>query len=401
MSPQQHEEEKYSMFTKLDRSRKRARAGCLLAVTTVVALAVGSASGIAATPPHSKTRSLSASSAAAAAAKRVATEQLPASVNLQVTSVKGVKAQRGKTVLVVPVISVPFTPNLAALKVALSAAGLKMRVCDGQGVPSTIASCMAQATSTHPAAVITLAVPYQLVSTSYDSLAAEKIPTLAAFQDSDGKASSRYLHFALQAPTLDESVTNSDDYIIDRTKGKGHVLILGNSDSPTVIALTAKTASYLKAHCPACTISTKSTTTAQASQIPGIVSSFVLANPDTNYILAVNLDVDEPGILSGLQSAHRTNIPFGGGGSASGPLVKSGTAAFASLNSASYLAWEWTDATLRVIAGQPAVKYPVVERLFDPANVAHINFSASRAATFDWFGKSNYESAFKLAWGLS
>jgi hypothetical protein len=231
--------------------------------------------------------------------------------------------------------------------------------------------------------------------------AAEKIPTLAAFQDSDGKASSRYLHFALQAPTLDESVTNSDDYIIDRTKGKGHVLILGNSDSPTVIALTAKTASYLKAHCPACTISTKSTTTAQASQIPGIVSSFVLANPDTNYILAVNLDVDEPGILSGLQSAHRTNIPFGGGGSASGPLVKSGTAAFASLNSASYLAWEWTDATLRVIAGQPAVKYPVVERLFDPANVAHINFSASRAATFDWFGKSNYESAFKLAWGLS
>lgn len=389
------------MFTKLDRSRKRARAGCLLAFTTVLAFGVMSTPGMAASSGHRTARAPSAASSAAAAAKRVAAEQVPVSVNLHLPSVKGVRALHGKTVLVVPVISVPFTPNLTALKTALAAAGLKMRVCDGQGVPSTIASCMGQAKSTHPAAVITLAVPYQLVANAYDTLVAEKIPTLAAFQDPDGKATSRYLHFALQAPTLDESVTNSDDYIIDRTKGKGNVLILGNSDSPTVIALTTRTANYLKAHCPTCTVTTKSTTTAQASQIPGIVSSFVLANPDTNYILAVNLDVDGPGLLSGLQSANRTNIPFGGGGSASGQSVKSHVASFASLNSASYLAWEWTDATLRVIAGRPEVTYPVVERLFDSANVAHINFSPSRAATFDWFGTSNYESDFKMAWGLS
>jgi hypothetical protein len=324
-------------------------------------------------------------------------------VDLKLSAIPNLSRFRGKTVLVVPISAAPLATALTALKQALSVAGLKMRVCDGAGVPGTISGCMAQAPSLRVAAVITVAVPYQLVPTAYQKVEAAHIPVLAAYQASDGQASSKTLAFQSDVPIFRRALDISDDYITWKTHAAGKVLFIGVSDSPSSVAISTSGASYLRTSCPSCTVDQENILTAQIDTLPNLVSAYVVRHPSTNYILGMNLDVDGQGIVSGLQSATQSLIPFGGTGTGiEGPqLVAQHKAGFVYLESENFQGWEFTDATLRLLAGLPQVDYPIVGRLFDPTNVKGLTFKPADATSFTWFGRPTYQATFRKAWGVS
>jgi ribose transport system substrate-binding protein len=371
--------------------------------TRLVVLAIVAVAALAGCPSSYAASASSQAAAARAAASRVAAAERPVTVSLSLSPIKGAAALRGKTILVVPVVSIPFEAVIKALGETISAAGMKMKVCDGEGVPSTVSSCMALATGDGASAVMTLGVPFQEVPRAYENLAAHRIPALAAIQDPDGHPSSKELAFALQSPALTKAAEDSADYIIAKTKAAANVLIVGASDSPTLDKLTATTISYFHKECPGCTVHADSTTITQLDNVPSLVSAWVLAHPDTNYVFPIDVGNDGTGVLSGLQSANRTNIPLGGSdmGFQGGLMIKEGDSQFVEAISANFLAWEWTDATLRLIVGQPQVKYPVVSRLLDASNSSNLTFNAANSATFKWFGVPTYQATFRKAWGVS
>lgn len=325
------------------------------------------------------------------------------SVNLRLDPVAGVGDLKGKTVLIVPITGVPFTAAMSALEGALGEAGIKTRICDGQGVPSTVNSCLAQAKSLDVAAVITLAVPYELLPSAYDDLIGAKIPVLAAFQDPGSKPAGKYLAYQPITPSLSKAMELSADYITWKSGGKGSVLHIGISDQPTINAVSNEATAYLKKVCPDCHVQQEDIGAGQVDQIPNLVSTFALKNPDATYILATNIDVDVDGIVAGLQRSNKTDIAFGGSGSGAGggQAISQGSGRFVAMASYNFLAWQWADAALRLIAQQPAPEYPIVTRLFDSSNATGLTWTPKEAQTFDWFGHASFADTFKKSWGIS
>ena len=324
-------------------------------------------------------------------------------VNLTLSHVPNVKALTGSKVLVVPIAGTVFSSVVTGLQKALTAAHVQMQECDGQGNPSTVASCMGEARAIGAKAVITVGVPYQLVPSAYGQLAAARIPTLATFTDPNGKASSRFLAFAF--PGASQLVLDANepalDYIIWKTGGKGHILYIGVNDNAVILAITRKSIAYLRNACPHCSVQSKVIATAQADQTPSLVSAFLLKNPDTNYVVAQNTDVNGPGVATGAATATKPNLPFCGSGTGYEglQLISQGPGRCSAAYSSDFLGWSYADAVFRLIARQPPVRYPYVGRLFDSSNVAGLKFDAAESVTFNWFGTADYEKSFLAAWG--
>ncbi len=106
----------------------------------------GSASSAVSSSPAAA--SAPASSGVTAAQQMVAQFEAVPSHPVPAAPVKGVSALKGKTVYYVPLVQqIPgFVLTAAALKTALSKAGLKLQVCNGEAQPSAVSACIGQAT---------------------------------------------------------------------------------------------------------------------------------------------------------------------------------------------------------------------------------------------------------------
>ena len=325
-------------------------------------------------------------------------------VNLTLSHVPNVKALSGSKVLVVPIAGTVFASVVTSIQRALASAHVVTQECDGQGNPSTMASCMGEARAIGAKAVITVAVPYQLVPSAYEQLVAEHIPTLAAFPDPTGEPRSRFL--ASTSPTdpqLDlDALEPALDYIIWKTGGHGHILYLGASGNPAILAITQKSIAYLRSACPHCSVQAKEVATTEAGQIPSLVSAFLLKNPDTNYAVAQDTDVEGQGVATGAATASKANLPFCGSGTGNQglQLISQGPGRCSAAFSANFLGWSYADALFRLIAGRPQLHYPYVGRLFDSSNISGLTFTAADAVTPKWFGAADYPKTFLAAWGL-
>ena len=130
--------------------------GAVLTATAVLAACGSSSSSsgstAASTSPgaSSSSSSTSAASAGVAKAQQMVTqlESTTSTYPVPTASIKGVSALKGKTVYYIPLVQfIPgFVVTAATMKTALAKAGVNLQVCNGNGVPSTVASCVQQAT---------------------------------------------------------------------------------------------------------------------------------------------------------------------------------------------------------------------------------------------------------------
>jgi ribose transport system substrate-binding protein len=394
--------------------RRKTRAHLVAMVATVATVAiVASACG-----SSSKSSSSAASSTAAAGAGRsggsglaaieakvVQLEQPVTNVNVTVPPIKDLPDLRGKKVFVVPALGIVFNSAIGIIAGALKPLGVTVQECDGQGNPTTMASCMEQApTIPNLAGVMTIGVPYAQVSTAYAALASKNIPVAAVQQDAAGvKSVVGVLGFVGSTSLLDGGVTAAADYVIAKSGGHADVIALGDNDSADVVAASQYMANYLKTNCPGCKVTLKSFSSTSIGDATTYVSARVLQDPSANWLLSINQDVSGEAVAKGLQSANAAQkIKQGGPGAGllSMLQVAQGSAAYVAAISGSLNAWSWTDAMLRVIAKEPVpTDYPEVVRLFDTNSIKQIKVTAAESATFDWFGSANYPQQYDKLWG--
>ncbi|WP_375476233.1 sugar ABC transporter substrate-binding protein [uncultured Jatrophihabitans sp.] len=321
--------------------------------------------------------------------------------------VTGVSKLKGKTVWYIPIGSaVPILNAFGVgMKGALDKLGIKLQVCDGKFLPTTMASCINQAATQGADGVVTGYIDYQLVPTAFDNLVAHKIPVLIAGEAPDGgKTNSPALAFDDTSPTINALQRLMNESVIVDSKGKAKVLFLGVTDSPQLKGAAAYSKKFYADNCPGCTFTEIDYNTASLNKLPSQVSSALIAHPDTTYVVA-EVDAAGAGAVSGIETAGFSNkVKFASTNGALDALqrIKNGAGQFVDVGTGGiYLGWQFVDGIVRMMTGVLPVNGFGVVRVFTKENIANLTLTPAAYATNAWYGSDAFEKTFLTAWGVS
>lgn len=322
---------------------------------------------------------------------------------------EGIEKLKGKTVWYVPIGGA--VPSLATFGVgveqALTAAGLKVQVCDGKFLPTAIASCLSQAKSQGADAVVTGYVDYELVPKSFDDLADNGVPVLlAGATPSPQRPAGPTLAYYDTTETLQLLQKLQMSAVIADSKGTAKVVYVGVTDSPQMKNAGAYGEKYLTDNCSGCKITSIQTNTSSLSKLASQVSAALISNPDTNYVVA-EIDPYVEQVIAGVQSAgfgRKVKVAGANGDLAGLQRVEAGNLQFVDPGfSIIYQGWQFGDSVLRMLTQQPLPKPTSVVRLFTSDNVGDLALDPDAYTTIDWFAPKDkdFESSFLTAWGVS
>jgi ribose transport system substrate-binding protein len=312
----------------------------------------------------------------------------------------------GKNVWYVPIgTGVPVLATIGdAMTTALGKLGATVHVCDGKFQPTTVASCMQTAVNQGADAVVTGFVDYSSAPSAYQSVIAKGIPVLVGGEAApSGVTAGKDLGFFNPAGLTHTAFKLMSDAAIADSDGTANVLVVRLADSSDTIGNSDAGIAELQAHCPACTVTTLDTTTANMSKLGSAVSAKLSANPDINYLILPQ-DAFFEAALPGIQSAGFTSklkVIAAGGATAGLQAVKSGQIAYDIGQGADYNGWGFADATVRLLAGAPIQPENVgAVRVFSKANVASLALTDANYGGTAWYGGSQWQQDFLSAWGV-
>jgi ribose transport system substrate-binding protein len=314
-----------------------------------------------------------------------------------------VAALKGKTVLYVPEGLVgPFVQTQQSLQAALGHLGISVKTCDPNFLPPQIASCFGQAKTDGAAAVITGGIGNSLAADAYAALKAQGIPVLAAAAGAGNPPNTAQIAFQSEVPSTELAGTVSADQVIADSGGQAHVLFVGVTGAPGVEAQGAQTKAELAKYCPGCKVASVAFDATDTSQISSGVSSALISNPSTNYIL-VQADSELPYVLPGVQSSGFINkVKIVAGSGTPAILVEMqqkqhniiGDSAF----DAAYIGWNAADGVLRLLTGQTVAAAPYFPvRLFTPGNLQGLTLSPSMDVS-PLYGPATFQQQFYDLW---
>ncbi len=383
-----------------------AVAACVLALS---AASCGSSSATSAAKSNAGSPTSSSGNAGLAYAKAQVAKYSGPVAAPTVAAIANPVDLKGKTVWFIPITNsvLSLSGMGTTMAAALSHLGATVHVCDGQALPTTIASCMTTAGQQGAAAVVTAFVNYAMVPTAFQALEAKNIPVLVAGETPPtGVTPSANLQFLDAA-----NVTNLGDEIaayvaILSSGGKGDVMVIKLTDSPAVLQASVAQISTLEKYCKGCKVNSISMNTANISQLPPELSAALVAHPNTNYILVPN-DGFVPPVMGAVTASGFTNkvkvIAFGAG-VAGLQEVQAGTLAYDVGGPIEYTGWEFADALISMMSGvtvQPEPAGPM--RVFDSSNVKSLSLTTANYLNSSFFGISQgaFEAPYLAAWKTS
>jgi ribose transport system substrate-binding protein len=368
--------------------------------------AASASTSTSASAPASSSATASSSSAPGVAAAQAAVAQFEATTTnypVPTASISGVSALKGKTVYYIPLVAaIPgFVVTAATMKTALAAAGLKLQVCDAQGQPSGLASCVQQATTAGAAGIVTDAVPYAMAQNAFDAAKAKGIPIIITDQIPPS-ANTANTDQVTYVPGVVNQPSQIFDWVVANSGGKANFIIAEESDSPSSIAYVTNGLSILKA-CTGCTYTIKQITATTNNQLASDTAANLLANPSATYYYTEFEDSLDP-TVQGLQQANKNSIALevaGGSTDGLGRLAggNSPVKAVVAVDQA-YAGWALTDEILRLATKSAPVTETFPSRLFTADNISTITVNAANQASGAWFGNDSYQAAFKQLWGI-
>jgi ribose transport system substrate-binding protein len=297
-------------------------------------------------------------------------------------------------------------PSLAAygdtMASGLKHLGIKTHVCDGKFLPTTIASCLNQALQQGADAVVTGYVDYKMVPTAIDKVVANKIPLLVAGQANNaGSKAGKLLGFQNTDSLYEKQERLAIDQAIVEKGGKADIVYIGSSDGPSQKRWNEAAADEAKTKCPDCKFVGLEYNTPQLPKVPSQISSALIKNPDTNYVVSGE-DGTLPPVTQGIQSAGFTNkvkISSVDGLLSALQKVKAGAIVSDVGASPAYVGWGFADGIIRMMAGEQPVEYLGGIRVFNKDNVGGLQLTPAQFATNAWYGPASYEQSFLDAWG--
>ena len=286
------------------------------------------------------------------------------------------------------------------MKVALAKAGLSLQVCNGNGVPSQVASCVQQATGAGAAGIITDAIPYGMAENAFNAAKAKGIPIVIADQiPPSGTASTDAVAYVAGVANQPSQIAW---WMIADSQGKADAILAQESDSPSSIAYVQESLSIYKQYCPGCTVKVDSITATTNSQLASDTSSNLLSTPDATYYYTEFEDSLDP-TVQGIQQANKTNVALSvAGGTIDGlGRLKSGSMVKAVVTvDQAYAGWALTDEILRMATKTAPASETFPSRLFTSANIGSVQVTAAAQASGAWFGDNSYQASFEKLWGV-
>jgi ribose transport system substrate-binding protein len=329
-------------------------------------------------------------------------ESTTSSYPVPTASVKGVSALKGKTVYYIPLVQfIPgFVVTAATMKTALAKAGVNLQVCNGNGVPSTVASCVQQATGAGAAGIITDALPFGMAENAFNAAKAKGIPIVIADQIPPSDAANT------DALTYVPGVVNQPSqvawWMIANSDGKANAILAQESDSPSSIAYVQDSLSIYKQYCPGCTITVKNITATTNSQLASDTSSNLLTNPNATYYYT-EFEDSLDSTVQGIQQSSKSDISLsvaGGTVDGLGRLKGNSMVKAVVVVDQAYAGWALSDEILRMATKSAPVNETFPSRLFTSENIGSIQVTTADQASGAWFGDSSYQSAFEKLWGV-
>jgi ribose transport system substrate-binding protein len=317
-------------------------------------------------------------------------------------SIKGLSALKGKTVYYIPLVQfIPgFVVTAATMKTALAKAGMKLQICNGQGQPSAVASCVQQATGAGAAGIVTDAIPYGMAQNALNAAKAKGVPIIIA--DQYPPSDTTNTDAVTYVPGVVDQPSQVAWWMIADSNGKANAILAQESDSPSSIAYVQNSLSVYKSYCSGCTIKVKNISATTNSQLASDTSSNLLTNPNATYYYTEFEDSLDP-TVQGIQQANKTNIALSvAGGSVDGlGRLKSNTVvkAVVAVDQA-YAGWALTDEVLRMATKTTPVTETFPSRLFTEQNIGSIQVTTAAQASGAWFGDSSYQATFAQLWGV-
>ena len=379
-------------------------AAAVLAACSSSSSSTGSTAANSSAPASSAASSTSTASAGVAKAQQMVTqlEATTTSYPVPTASISGVSSLKGKTVYYIPLVQfIPgFVVTAATMKTALAKVGVNLQVCNGNGVPATVASCVQQATGAGAAGIITDAIPYGMAQNALNAAKAKGIPIIITDQiPPSGTTNSDSVTYV---PGVVDQPSQIAWWIIANSDGKANAILAQESDSPSSIAYVQDSLSIYKQYCPGCTVAVKSITATTNSQLASDTSSNLLTNPNATYYYTEFEDSLDP-TVQGIQQSNKTDIALSvAGGTVDGlgrlksdSMVKAVVAV-----DQAYAGWALSDEILRMATKAAPVTETFPSRLFTAQNIGSIQVTTAAQGSGAWFGDASYQTAFAQLWGV-
>lgn len=381
------------------------RRGRLLAATGIAAVAALALAGCDATGGTTDSPAPSDSSTADGIAGEVQALEAPLSDwPVPTDKVSDATVLKGKTVYYVPVTlqSTQFDIAQVGLTQALQALGASIQVCDGQGIPTTIASCIGQATQAGAAAIVADAIQYELAGNAFDAAQAAGIPVIIADQAPSSSHPDTKTLVTITGEVGDQMDEALAKFIVADSDGKADVLANQATDGSSPAEFFKAAQAVYDANGVKVTINPVSS--ANFPLVAPSTSAALLKDPNIDYLHVQYGQYSQPSI-GGIQSAGlagKVKVVTGASQLSELQAVQSGDLAAAVSPSAAYEGWIFADAALRLAAGDTVPDYAVPYRLFTSSNIGSVTLSDDAVANGSIYGPTtSFADEFKQLWGVN
>ena len=331
-------------------------------------------------------------------------EATTSSYPVPTASVPGVSKLKGRTVFYIPLLQdVPtFAVAAQTMKAALTRAGLKLQVCDGQAQPTAVATCVQQAVGAGAAGIVLDAIPYGMAYSALNAAVAKGVPVLVADQVPQPASTPNTDHVSY-LPGAQDQASQIAWWTIADSDGKANGIIAEEIDNPSSIAAVTDSLAIYKKYCPACVITVKQISASTTALEAAAASSNLQTHPDATYYYTEFEDSLQPTIQGIQQDGNASAISLSvGAGTVNGlGLLKSGSLVKAVVVvDEAYEGWAITDQILRMATGTAPVQETIPTRLFTKQNIGTIQVTTVDQASGVWFGSASFENDFAKLWGV-
>jgi ribose transport system substrate-binding protein len=401
------------------RNRRQVLGGVALTATLALAAcssttsSAGSTStGTGTTPSGASTTPAASPQVAAAQQIITAAERQPASTFTPPGPAFDASKAKGKMVYyVVPAVSVQVFQQLKTLLADIFAKdGVSMQFCGTDASsPAGLTTCLDQAITAHANAVVTVSVPYQLAPTAFDQVRAAGIPVVYEGEPPNSGTPGTGKQIAFFTPDYLKMQEWNADWIIAKSNGAGHALVVEEDENPGVQAWTEDgTLPEYQRYGPNVAVTKLLGSIGQLDKLTSDVTSKVVANPSLTYFQSPSGNHLQA-IVKGLQAAglspKSVKVTTMDADLSTMQWLSQGqwmgSVSGYSLNDA---AWYTVDQALRLLTGNPAVEneqFPYL-RLFTSNNIGSVTLTQAAYNSGIWYGPTDaITQGFLRLWGLS
>jgi ribose transport system substrate-binding protein len=240
-------------------------------------------------------------------------EKRPTSVGVTVPVGKPIPEGKKIAFVVPAVASAQLLIN--PLKAAAAALDWTTTVINAGTSPQSYVAAVQQADQLNPSGVFISGVPPDVIQRQLAELKSKHIPVIyqAAPLDSVPNASTGIIFNVAGNQYSDQSGIALADWVTADSKGHASALVIGISDIPGPLVISAAFKEQFEKVCPGCTFASENFPAATMGQsLPTTIAGYLRTHKDVNYVIA-DFDDEFAGVPAALKAAGITGVKLAGG----------------------------------------------------------------------------------------